>query len=108
MSLRTEDGFGQALHLTHAGAGPLRLGRVRDAGDALGASFRMVRSGCVAGGSDSSAGHTQHSTMVTLPHRAEAPRPGRPHDSMQAGPHGSRARAQTRAGHRRLREWKAS
>ena len=43
VSLRTEDGDGQALHLTHAGAGPLRLRRVRDGGDALGASFRMVR-----------------------------------------------------------------
>ena len=45
MSLRAEDGDGQPLHLTHAGAGPLRLRRVCDGGDALAASFRMVRGG---------------------------------------------------------------
>ena len=46
VSLRTEDGDGQTLHLTHAGAGPLRLRRICDSGDALAASFRMVRCGC--------------------------------------------------------------
>jgi len=43
VSLRAEDANVRALHLMHAGVGPLRLSAVRNGGDALAASFRMLR-----------------------------------------------------------------